>query len=429
MNKKKLIVLQEMAVAIAVLGSSLSEASETRWHIGVDVGMAQYKQERKQRKHPTYKEVLEMLDKESKALDDAKNLIANLKNTAVAQYHTDKVEEWVTEQSNNIDNAGSVDAVRTILIQAGVAPDAIANLSGFNNNNIIQARNSAKQTLNLTGGIFDKRRKGVTSDQMDFAIVDTYVTNLTNKVNALNLKKTELQNYMKKNSIEAGDLLRGDMLNKYDKEYLPSLKSLANTDLYGFMNRADIKWALNDEDLQDWMQNNWYGQGNNPADIDEYKGMFDKVSTIRDEFIVKLAMDKIARQETKKAHSGRITSPAVEANIGVTRQCGKGILGAELLVGVNCKEVGKKKKTDAYTQNKTPVYGAGIVRAGLIVADRVELYALGGVRFNKLAPIVGAGARFYSKTKSYFFKTEFQKTLGNKYPKGHVIKLGFGWTI
>ena len=113
----------------------------------------------------------------------------------------------------------------------------------------------------------------------------------------------------------------------------------------------------------------------------------------------------------------------------MTRQCGKGILGAELLVGVNCKEFGKKKKTDAYTQNKTPVYGAGIVRAGFIVADRVELYALGGVRFNKLAPIVGAGARFYSKTKSYFFKTEFQKTLGNKYPKGHVIKLGFGWTI
>ena len=43
--------------------------------------------------------------------------------------------------------------------------------------------------------------------------------------------------------------------------------------------------------------------------------------------------------------------------------------------------------------------------------------------------IVGAGMRFYEKSKAYFFKAEFQKTLGKKYPKGHTIKLGFGWTL
>ena len=192
-----------------------------------------------------------------------------------------------------------------------------------------------------------------------------------------------------------------------------------------------INFALNCKDVQDWANDYWYGQDDHPTQQAVMQS-FNEIKNAKDDYTKLLKDIKVKRQETEKVSSGRINSPVVEANFGVTTYCGSAVFGAEMLVGINCKEFGKKKKTDTYTQKRTPVYASVIGRAGFLLGDTVEPYVLAGLRLNKTTPIFGAGARIYtSNAKSSFFKAEFQKTLGKKkkYPRGWTAKLGFGWTL
>ena len=62
--KKRNIALMATTLAVSTAITNVSEAcnSNTRWHVGVDVGLAQYKQERKKPVLPTYKEIQKLLD-------------------------------------------------------------------------------------------------------------------------------------------------------------------------------------------------------------------------------------------------------------------------------------------------------------------------------------------------------------------------------
>ena len=440
MNKKKLIALQAVVITVATVGA---EASETRWHVGIDVGMAQYKQERKQVKYPTYKEVQKMLDEAGEDLQKIVGPYRGIAN-AVQNYHNDLRNQKVVAVMNDlVDDINNVNT-NTAGVQAKLAqqlsninnmlqangnpvlvggtPQVIAN-GAVNNMNLGQAKNQAIQYLqNLAPNIkmagLVSNNYGVSTNDFSCPRANNVANVADNEIALINTMKQDITNYMNQKHHKIDDVVDAEIFAKYKHAW-----TLRNSELATALMFDQTKWALENQPLQTWLGANWYGVGQNPADKQALIASLEQVKKAKENSEAK------ALSGIEKTSSNRITSPAVEANFGVTRQFGKGVLGAEVLVGVNCKEFGKKKKTDIYKQKKTPVYGAGIVRAGFMLGDRAEVYALGGVRFNGLSPIVGGGARFYSPTKSYFFKAEFQKTLGKKYPKGHTIKLGMGWTI
>jgi hypothetical protein len=465
--KKGNIALMATTLAVSTAITNVSEAcnSNTRWHVGVDVGLAQYKQERKKPVLPTYKEIQKLLDEyKANNLDKIvgiQNLLTKVLidgdghggsfNTELRMAHVD--DQAMNDFVNSINGAANNAAVRGIVVATinraneqlrkwgvtllGANADAIIqtnmNLLHNDNGNLNNVKN---QVLGYFNALTDQQKAAAltTEDQgvkrvrpnvllwlQNLAYVNEHKSGaeITNIKNAITAKMNELEQ-------TEDDTIKDVTLLQRIQQFMSAQKYEYEN---FFENNPELKWAMTDNDLQTWMTTNWYRHNINGTTYGTKQEEFDN----RFAAIKKSISDTEAKMilPTEKTSSGRITSPAIEANFGVTRQFGKGILGAEIFVGVHTKDFKKKKSKDLYpyTQSRMPVYGAGIVRAGFMLGDRAEVYALGGARFNKLSPIVGAGVRLYSDTKSYFFKAEFQQTLGKKYPKGHTIKLGFGWTI
>ena len=443
MNNKKLKVLSSALLAVTTVSAVSSASAETHWHVGVDVGLSQYKQERKQNKYPKYKDVNEMLDKEIKTVEDMRALMREL-HQMVFEYGFDF---QLGQEQNAIDNLQNANAIRNHLVQLLVndagytqpqAQQEVNAIQGINAVNLPQIKAAAKRYLEQNKYQMDWAGANVNVNQFSLANVANFALEnnapLTNRLNTMMASKTAMANFMKKQKAKVTDLLSGDALKKYDKDVMNEMNALINTDLNTFLtgqNLSYIQFALDTNSVvQQWATaNNWYGNNNHSASYQALVAKFNALKKAKDDYTKLLKDIKVKRQETEKVSSGRINSPVVEGNIGVTEQFDKGVLGADLIIGINCKEFGKKKKTDIYKQEKTPVYVAVIGRAGFMISDTVEPYVLAGLRLNNTAPIVGAGMRFYEKSKAYFFKAEFQKTLGKKYPKGHTIKLGFGWTL
>ena len=437
MNNKKLKVLSSALLAVTTVSAVSSASAETHWHVGVDVGLSQYKQERKQNKYPKYKDVNEMLDKEIKTVDDMRELMGSLYDM-VGKYSIDLRLQQEQVAINNYANAAQIQQhLVSLLVQSGLtqpnAQQLVHNIQNINSMNILQVQQAANQFLDQLKNNMNWGGNVIAPNNFNFANVLNYAVDnnsqLAHRKDALTASKTAMANLMKRQGAKVTDLLSGDALKKYDKDFMNDMKNFVDTDLpeqiLGYIN-----WALTDVNVQNWANANWYGQngGANPTSA-VLNAKFNELKKAKDDYTKLLKDIKVKRQETEKVSSGRINSPVVEGNIGVTEQFDKGVFGADLIIGINCKEFGKKKKTDIYKQQKTPVYVAVIGRAGFMISDTVEPYVLAGFRVNNPAPIVGAGMRFYEKSKAYFFKAEFQKTLGKKYPKGHTIKLGFGWTL
>lgn len=459
--KKRNIALMATTLAVSTAITNVSEAcnSNTRWHVGVDVGLAQYKQERKKPVLPTYKEIQKLLD-EYKA-----NNIDNINDMALcflyALYfsgeHSYDKSLRLTAANTNLANfnitingaanngalkvlvANKINAINTELTAMGLAQlgntatiiqTQLPNIHG-DNNGLNQQKHDAinfftnLNNMNKIAG-FSTQNDGLSSKGIDIQRLNQYRMLNNICINDLNDIKNAIAANMNELEQTEDDTIKDVTLLQRIQQFM-SKRKYEYDNL--FENNEQIKFILNHNEFDQWMNANWYAHNINGQ----------AYGTKQEEFDNRLAAIKKSNSDTEakmilpteKTSSGRITSPAIEANFGVTRQFGKGILGAEIFVGVHTKDFKKKKSKDLYpyTQSRMPVYGAGIVRAGFMLGDRAEVYALGGARFNKLSPIVGAGVRLYSDTKSYFFKAEFQQTLGKKYPKGHTIKLGFGWTI
>ncbi len=434
MNRKQLIALPAIVVATTTM-STISEASDTRWHMGIDIGMAQYKQERKQHTHPKYKDINEILDKEIRTIEVMQSLLTNLR-TMVIEHDNNAAQNGYNAANGQIgvlNQAAAVqNAMRNILTRNGYnlqdANNIVGSLAPNINNNNNNAQNAKAAALNwLQTNQLDVW--GVGANNFSYNEIQNAINTLNNKRNALMASKTTMNNLMKKQGDKVADLLNEDALKKYDKDFVNDMNTFINTvsDENTF---RQITFALTTNAVQDWADANWYGRNNHPTKQAVMES-FIEIMKAKDDYTKLLKDIKVKRQETEKVSSGRINSPVVEANFGVTTYCGSAVFGAEMLVGINCKEFGKKKKTDTYTQKRTPVYASVIGRAGFLLGDTVEPYVLAGLRLNKTAPIVGAGARIYtSNAKSSFFKAEFQKTLGKKkYPRGWTAKLGFGWTL
>ena len=438
MNRKQLIALPAIMVATTTM-STISEASNTRWHMGIDIGMAQYKQERKQNKYPKYKDVNEILDKEIRTIEIMRDLLSDL-NSMVSGYDdaiTQDALNSAATQINDVNQAADVQGTMHIILtnrgySAQRANDIIINLKDIddNNENAKKAKNAAIEWLyNNKLDVW-----GVGANNYSYGDIQNVINTLGNKIDDLAEWKTVMNNLMKKQGDKVADLLNKDALKKYDKDFVNDMNTFINTDLNAVLGGdtfRQINFALGSNDVQDWANTEWYGRHNHPTQQAVMQS-FNEIKNAKDDYTKLLKDIKVKRQETEKVSSGRINSPVVEANFGVTTYCGSAVFGAEMLVGINCKEFGKKKKTDTYTQKRTPVYASVIGRAGFLLGDTVEPYVLAGLRLNKTTPIFGAGARIYtSNAKSSFFKAEFQKTLGKKkkYPRGWTAKLGFGWTL
>ena len=93
---------------------------------------------------------------------------------------------------------------------------------------------------------------------------------------------------------------------------------------------------MNCKDVQDWANDYWYGQDDHPTQQAVMQS-FNEIKNAKDDYTKLLKDIKVKRQETEKLSSGRINSPVVEANFGVTTYCGSAVFGAEMLVGINCK--------------------------------------------------------------------------------------------
>lgn len=433
---KKLVVLPVTMMLVGTTIGTVSDAnacacdtSKTRWHIGMDVGMMQYKQERKQRVHPTYEEVNKAMEMMNDTCTKAKNTALLLANGGDDSNRHD-MRQRLGVENNNINNADSANTVKDIV------KDLLEEANCENIDNMINtyipsndantAKTQAKKFLKENILYMDWIK--LTKEISDFDIIRDFANNrLTARQASINAFKAKMQSYMKTNNKESKDLLSGEALQEFDKKFIPELKAFIE-DVKAFKAQKDINALRTRYEFQTYLENNWYGQGDNPEQ-DAFEAMYKEIFDSESKFVELLNKTEVARQETEKVSSGRMRSPIVELNFGVTRQFGKGVLGAEVLIGTNFKEW-KKKKTDVYKQNRMPVYGAGIIRAGFVIADTAEVYALGGMRFTKSTPIVGGGIRFNSKTKSYFFKVEYQKTLGKKkYPRSDAVKIGFGWKI
>ena len=438
MNRKQLIALPAIMVATTTM-STISEASNTRWHMGIDIGMAQYKQERKQNKYPKYKDVNEILDKEIRTIEVIQKMLTDASQLAL-EYHAHKIANTIAHAQQQIQAARNMPQKRqkfeSVLQLAGYTDQEIGyiivnNVPGVAANNLEQAQG---QMLDFLNNNFDKKiGLGVSGNEFHLLTVENFANHMPNILNNLRNKKNTWNNLRTMQGADVEDLLSKDVLKKYDEMFFNDLFAFS-----AFLNGQNtdeclqyVDWLMNDRAAQNYATtNNWYGRNNHPTHQAVIQS-FNEIRKAQDDYTKLLKDIVVKRQETEKVSSGRINSPVVEANFGVTTYCGSAVFGAEMLVGINCKEFGKKKKTDTYTQKRTPVYASVIGRAGFLLGDTVEPYVLAGLRLNKTAPIAGVGARIYtSNAKSSFFKAEFQKTLGKKkYPRGWTAKLGFGWTL